>query len=270
MSLQTYIPHPLLRDSIEMLWYWEGYHPPHPKERILPGGMMELTINLCDRPFRLDYPRTGSAQQITGPIAAGPRSEHFVIDTKEPASILAAWFKPGGALRFFGVSAAEIHNLHVPLDILWGRASHELYEKLLQAQSLRERFFILETALCQRLFRGPQQHGAVDYALTVFQKPHGSIADVVERTALSPTRFIQVFREEVGMTPKRFCRVQRFQKALRIMAEKPGSSQVEVALACGYYDQAHFINEFRAFAGITPAEFRPQSREHTSNLPYID
>lgn len=103
-----------------MLWYWEGYHPPHPKERILPAGMMEITINLADEPFQIYNPQDMlQPQKIHGLRAAGARSQYFMVDTTHPASILAVWFKAGGAIPFLGVSAPELHNLQVFLETLW-------------------------------------------------------------------------------------------------------------------------------------------------------
>lgn len=273
MSLQTYLPHPALLPYVQMLWFWPDYLPGHPRERILPGGMMEITINLRDEPLHFYDPlRMDQPQSIVGPVAAGARSESFIVDTARPASILAVWFKPGGARQFFGVSAAEMHNAHIPLADVWGTAAGVLYDRLLAAQTTGQRFRILETALLQRLQHGPERHRAVHYALSAFSNtPHAtSIAAVTSRIALSPTRFIQVFREDTGLTPKLYCRLQRFQRALRLIAGDSAPRWTDVALACGYYDQSHFINDFQAFAGIRPTDYQPQSREHNLNLPFWD
>lgn len=269
MELEVYVPSAPLAEYVQMLWYWEGYHPPHPRERILPGGMMEITINLSDTPFRLD---DGQIRLIDGPMAAGAQSQPFVIDTIQPMSILSVWFKPGGAVPFFDTPGCELHNRHVPLEMLWGRQARNLYDHLREAPCSAVRFRILEQALLARLHRTPKRHRAVGYALQLFcTMPHAlKIGAVVDTLALSPTRFIQLFREDVGMTPKQFCRVQRFQRALRLMTDRQVVSWGDVALACGYYDQAHFVNEFRRLAGITPTAYAPQSREHNTNLPVYE
>lgn len=272
-ELHTYIPQFPLSDYVYMLWSWEGYHPPHPKERILPGGFMEMVINLADEPLTLRY----GADQLRpnhfyGPIVAGPRSDFFVVDTARPASILAVYFKPGAALPFFGAAASDLHNLHVPLDVFWHGDAHDLYCRLLEAQTVQRRFHILEMALIEQLAYAENRHRAVDYALAAFMgaPQTQTVTQVIDQIGLSATRFIQVFNESIGLTPKRFCRVQRFQQAAQMIATSAQPNFVEIALACGYYDQAHFINDFQAFAGITPTEYAPQSRDHFSNLPYFD
>ena len=270
MALETYIPQRPLSDFVQMLWYWEGYHPPHPKERILPGGMMEITINLSPAPFRICDAR--GKYDIGGPLVAGARSTFFVVETVQPMSILSVWFKPGGALPFFGVPGHELQNRHVPLEALWGRKARELHSRLYDARTTVDRFHVLERALLDQLLNAGERHRAVHYALNIFRTvPHQqSIHAVVEAIALSPPRFIQIFRDDVGMSPKQFCRVQRFQRALKLLATRKDLPLIEVALACGYYDQAHFTNDFRAFAGITPTAYAPQSSDHIMNLPFND
>ena len=273
MALKTFIPCYPLSNYIQMFWYWEGYHPPHTKERILPGGMMEITINLNEIPFRIhDAQQDSNPLEIKECLVSGARSTYFVIETSKPMSILSVWFKPGGALTLLGVNGNEIHNRHLPLETLWGQFAYELYGRLQEAQTANQYFRILEKALLQKLTTSSEQHRAVRYALRCFmQSPHSvTISKVVNAIALSPTRFIQVFREDVGLSPKQFCRVQRFQKSLHLIANRPTTNWVDVALACGYYDQSHFINDFRGFAGITPSHYAPQSPNHNTNLPLYD
>jgi AraC-like DNA-binding protein len=234
---------------------------------------MELIINLIEEPLSIAQPHHLQQQNmIAVPMVNGVRSEYFVVETRQPASILAVWFKPGGALQFFGVSAAELHNLHVPLANIWGQTAHDLYHQLLAITNTQARFQLLEQTLLRRLLTNRKRHPVVEFALSFLRQSPAipTIAHILDQIALSPTRFIQVFREDVGLTPKVFCRVTRFQQALARIAVQPSRQWLDVALACGYYDQAHFINEFRSFAGITPSLYFPQSREHFSNLPLFD
>jgi len=265
MSLITYQPPTPLYDYIHLFWSCHNYAPPHPKERILPFGMMELTINF-EHPFVMMYPHDQFHPHCIGNmIVGGARSDYFVVDTSRPASLLSVWFKAGGALAFFGASASELHNVHIPLSDLWGRKADELYMRLCEASTPHERFRILEICLLERLYRAKIRHRAIDFALQLFEHTD-SMNRVVEKIALSPTRFIQVFKEEIGVSPKLFCQIQRFQRATRLIAHSPHPNWVDIALSCGYYDQAHFINAFQRFAGITPTLYIPQDKDHASNL----
>ncbi|MBZ0306962.1 MAG: helix-turn-helix domain-containing protein [Anaerolineae bacterium] len=264
----TYVPGAPLSDYIQMFWAWEGYHPPHPRERILPNGVMEITIDLNGNSFEI-FDESNQQKSIRGPMVVGAQSKYFVNNTSSEMSLLSVWFKPGGVKQFLGVGGNDIHNQHIPLEILWGQSANELYCQLLEVQTAYQRFCILEQMLLKRLQHVHERHRAVSYALHLFRQipQTQTIRSVTNTIALSHTRFIQAFREEVGMTPKLFCRLQRFRHALGMLAEPAPPDSLEVALACGYYDQSHFINDFQAFAGMSPSSYRPQSREHNTNLP---
>lgn len=267
MSFQMYIPCARLCSYVHMFWSWEGYAPPHVREHILPHAEMELTINLSGK-LCFYYPEDDyRPRPINGLVVGGSRSTFFHVDTASPQSLLAVWFKPGGALPFVGVGAHDLHNQHIGLDTFWGSEAHFLHEQLLEAHSTYQRFHLLEQAFLDRLSKPRTCIEAVHYALTAFNIPKPSVKRVVDHMGMSAPRFIQHFRDTVGLTPKRYCRLQRFHHALRLMAHRQHHGWTDLALRCGYFDQAHFINDFRAFAGITPSQYRPQSPEHHLNLP---
>ncbi|MEL6269746.1 MAG: helix-turn-helix domain-containing protein [Chloroflexota bacterium] len=271
MALTIHRPQGALADSIEMLWCYEGYHPAHPAERILPIGHMEIVISLTDVPFRLRY-ADGMTRHIAHALVSGGQSQPYLTDTSQSMMLLAVLFRPGAALPFFGAGGHELHNQHLSLEDLWGLAASDLYCRLLEAGTVQARFQILEQALCERLVRAKARHRAVGYALAAFRTAPGNVAvrQVADDIALSHARFIQVFREDTGMTPKQYVRVQRFQRAMHMLAANSSVEQTDVALACGYYDQSHFINDFRKFAGITPTEYAPWSRDHNANVPVFE
>lgn len=273
--LHEYVPKPPLSHFVNQFWLWEGYHPPHPRERILPGGAMEMLFFLADeQPLRVYYPNApDEAHTFRGPVVAGIRSEHFLVDTRQPATILGVWFKPGGGLPFFKADAHELHNLHVSLDVLWrAQESNDLYEQIREAPTPMARFRILEQAMCAKLAEASPYHRAVGYALHAFNCAPQSqtVSQVIDEIGISPRRFIQVFSEQVGLTPKLYCRVQRFQEAIRLIARRDSISWVDIALTTGYYDQAHFIKDFQDLAGIRPTLYRPQSKEHVGNLAVLE
>ena len=77
-----------------------------------------------------------------------------------------------------------------------------------------------------------------------------TVREMAKQTGWSERRFSQVFREAVGLSPKTWCRVQRFQRAVQQLHAGGDVRWAELALDCGFYDQSHFANEFRAFSGI--------------------
>jgi AraC-like DNA-binding protein len=255
-----------------MFWYYDGYRAPHPKERVLPNGSMGLIINLAeDRLVVFDSQSTQSARNLGGCVVSGPRSEFVVIDTTCHASIMGAAFKGGGGFPFFRLPAGELHNSQVSLDLLWGAKAAELRERLLEAQTPDARFRVLERVLFDEAARFTH-HPAVAFALAEFSRvPQArTISDVTDQIGVSQRRFIQVFSDEVGLTPKLFCRVRRFQEALSVIRREQVIDWAALASDCGYFDQAHFIHDFRAFSGINPTSYAANRGEFLNHVPILD
>jgi AraC-like DNA-binding protein len=271
--VRTHVPRGPLSEWIETSWTCDASARPHALERVLPNGSAQLVIALHDEPIRV-YDRAGTPrfERRGGGVLGGARSEPVVIDTASQASLLGVQFRPGGAFPFLaGLPAGELHNLHVPLDAIWGRSADELRERLLEAGDHAARFGILERFL-ERLLRrssGRRRHPAVVHALGALHRtPHArTIADVADEVGLSSRRFTQLFRDRVGMPPKRYGRVRRFQAALRLIAARARLEWARLALACGYCDQAHMIHEFQELAGLTPATYAALRGEHRNHVP---
>lgn len=270
MFFAAHKPSPPLSDFVDVLWLYEGYDVPHEKERLLPDGSVELVINLADDCIRVyDSHDPEKTHTVPGCVVSGPRSEFFVIDTASEACTIGVHFKPGGAFPFFRVPPAEMANQSIALECLWGAGSARLRERLLGTNSPEERFHVLELCLLEELSRPLQRHRAVSYALQQLcssaQAPPVSV--VVDQLGCSQRRFIQLFSDEVGLTPKLFSRVRRFQRVIETAHALNQINWTQTALECGYYDQAHFIHDFQAFAGITPSEYLARKTPHVNHVP---
>lgn len=195
----------------------------------------------------------------------------FVIDTLEHASIIGVHFRPGGAYPFVGMPADELADAHVDLETLWGRSAVELRERLGAAATPAQRFRLLEEALVARLSRALVPRGAVGVALEHLGRHDAGVREVAGHVNLSHRRFIEVFRREVGMTPKLFARVRRFQRAMALAQRAAAPDWARLALECGYCDQSHMIRDFLAFSGLSPAAYLRQRservKEHHVALP---
>jgi len=267
MSLKIYRPSPPLADYVEMMWHWENYTSSHTKERILPVGLMELTFNLSGHDFVID----GREILPTPVILVGCQSEHFVIDTSQPTTILSVLFKSGVALDMFGVSPKELHNQIISLADIWSSGADSIYNQLMTSACVVERFHILEQMLIARLTLYRERHYAVEFALNALStSAEVSIKQLQHDIALSPPRFIQVFKDEIGLTPKVFSRLQRFHRVLDTITFSDEINWADIALRCGYYDQSHLINDFQKFAGISPTAYSPWSKDHNKNIPYLE
>ncbi|MFE4573055.1 DUF6597 domain-containing transcriptional factor [Paenibacillus chitinolyticus] len=266
MLLRTYIPQAPLSVFVDFFWYFECYSPPHSRELTLPDGSIELVFNLSeDRINWIDQDYNGLFQKYGSSVISGPHSRSFIIDTPVESAILGVHFKPGGIYPFLKMPVYELHNIHVSLDTLWGARAHDLHEVLLLSKTVDDKFRKLEESLIKLASRPLIRHPVVSFALNEFLGlPHKSpLSDVIGQIGLSQRRFIQIFKEEVGLTPKLFCRLRRFQEVLSRIEHAKSVNWLDVAIACGYYDQMHFIKDFQAFSSLNPTDyFSRQGRHH--------
>jgi AraC-like DNA-binding protein len=207
----------------------------------------------------------------TSSAVTGARSSFLEVDTSRPFSALGVHFKPGGGSPFFGVPTNELRNQNLTLDLLWGRIATAIADRLWEGESPEEQFKILEEALLERGRNRLALHQAVQYAVNVIDRSRGgrSVNSVAERIGISPRRFLDVFRSEVGLSPKAFGRIRRFSAVLKQIDRAPDVDWADVALSCGYFDQAHFNHDFREFSGLTPSTYLRQhiSRTHVVVTP---
>ena len=261
MIAAHYKPPAPLSDFIDCIWYWDGYVQPHARERLLPGGSSSMVFNL-------DASHSGEDPDVI----TGARVTSFVVETRHMVTTLGIHFKPAGAFPFLGFPAHEFYEQNVPLDAAFGPAVRGLRDRLLEAASPRQKFELLENWLLFRLRNSPHRHPAVGFALRGFES-HAMgqpIGDVIDQIGLSHRYFVDRFTAEVGLTPKRYTRVRRFQRVLNTVADAQDVDWADVALSCGYYDQSHFVHDFKEFASLTPEAYLRQRTPHLNHLPVGD
>jgi AraC-like DNA-binding protein len=187
--------------------------------------------------------------------------------------MLGASFAPGGASSLFRAPVSEIANLTVPLEELCGGSALALRAEILQAATNSVRFRVLERYLEALLAAADAPgHPAVRHALGELRSVREvRIADLTGRMGIGQRRFIELFRREVGLTPKLYQRLARFQRVLAAIENDRDTAWSDVASLHGYFDQAHLIHEFNAFAGVSPTVYlqRRSSRNHVA-LPGSD
>lgn len=246
-------PGPPLDVFVDFFWSSDGYVSTSERERILPTGAQSLVVHLGDGPVRVfrgeDAPM---ADDVSSSVLCGARSSPLIIAPAAGPTV-GVFFKPGGARPFFDVAAESLAGAVAPLEALWGRSAAELRERLLETSSQELRAKILEVMLRARLggaLDGPSP--AVRAAFAAFEEGTlTSVSEVNERIGLSPKRLLALFRDQVGLGPKAFWRVRRFRAALRDL-DAGRTRGATIAADHGYFDQAHFLREFRVLAGSSP------------------
>lgn len=268
---RKYAPGPPLSAFVHCFWYWEGAPQGHSKERLMPNGEPTIVFSLLDEPVCI-YDADDVTRYISysPAIISGPRTRSFVIDSVAEERVFGIQFRAGGTYPFFRSPTSDIQNASFDLTDLWSQAN-EFREQLLESSSIEGMFVVAERWLLAQSIKPLELHGAVDFARRQFCRiPHKvSVGLVMEEVGLSERRFIELFSGQVGLTPKAFCRVRRFQRILETIHCKSDVDWVDVALECGYYDQAHFIHDFREFSGLTPTQYLARATEHLNHVPVV-
>ncbi|MBV8515463.1 MAG: AraC family transcriptional regulator [Acidobacteria bacterium] len=271
MVSYRYKPPPPLDRFIEVIWVMEAPAAPHSKERLLPDGSVELVFDLGSDRFPIFTNETLTRREtFRDSIVCGPHSQAFGIDTSKGTSVAGVHFKAGGAYPFLKLPFGELHNMHVSLDAFWGRtAATRVRDRLLEALTPQAKAQVLERELLSIAAGRPERHPAVAFALNEFHTTPEApkICAVSDEIGISSRHFIDIFRNEVGLTPKLFCRIRRFQQVLRQISAGARIQWSNVALEAGYFDQAHFIHDFRAFSGINPSAYLSDYQGHVNHVP---
>jgi len=269
-------PGPPLSRFVRSLWYASVPNPAHRMERVLPTGHVQVILNLA-RDYMTDC-REGLPKEPVAPaLVIGARSVYELIDCSDMADLIGIVFEPGGFSPFAGDAVDQFSNHNWTLEDLWGASTRALRGRLRELPGPLARMRCLENFLAERFApRLARQNtvrlGAVEFALGRFDRTPGltTVRDVTRSTGWSERRFTQVFREEVGFSPKVWCRIQRFQRTVHRLHAGADVPWSELALDCGFYDQSHFANEFKAFSGIDATTYSSLRRTPWANHVPVD
>jgi AraC-like DNA-binding protein len=254
-------PAPQLADFVATMWFGEG-QVAYQRDRILPSGQSQLLINLGPPQYRVE---PGPPERRVPFIDVWYSGLHQgPIDTEAPHgnALLGVAFSARGTYPWLGAKLEGLADRIIALADALGDGVLSLRERLLNTPDTARRFEIVEQWLIARLSPRSSVHPAVRWAVDRIAASGGkvSVASLATQTGYTRKHLAGLFVSQVGLTPKALCRVHRFRGALSLL---DGSTQVpwaQLADQCGYYDQAHLGNEFRAFTGFTPSEFVCQQR----------
>ena len=257
---------------VECLWYWEGAPTPHHQERLLPNAEAAIIFNLRDDPIVI-YEESGRAAHLGKIAFSGARSSCFIIDCEQQERVIGVQFRPGGAFPFFPMPISAMEDGSFALTDLWGAEAALVRERILEAVHPQAMLRTLASCLLERMHaRRGVLAPAVLYAARLLDAPYtfSGVDAVTRQIGVSQRRFRQLFHEQVGVAPKTFHRVRRFQHTLTYLRRTERVRWAEVAAACGYYDQAHLCHEFAQLAGMSPTVYLSTATPHLNHLPVVE
>lgn len=252
-----------LAEHVELLWLTCACNAPS-RELLIPSVSFEIVLTLREGPVKLCGVDGETAAATDGAVVSGLRQRATVVRPDPAQCTMGVRFRPGGAHAVLRIDASEFADQHVPLRELWGPEVQSLRDRLFCAASDAQRFAILESYLTRRLLKGgPDCEPGVGFALCAFDTPAGRhrVVTIADEIGWSARQFSNRFARRVGLTPKRYCRLRRFQHAIDLRATAP-SGWADIAQSAGYSDQAHLCHEFRRFAGLTPGDYAKRVGKH--------
>jgi AraC-like DNA-binding protein len=250
MRYAEYTPTPRLAPLVERFWLLEGSSTGS-ADAIIPDGRVELVFHYGGPFWRHDG--TSAAVKQPASLLVGQMVEPVVLAPEGPAGVAAIRLRPAASRTLLGFSLQEVSGRFVDLELIFPSVSR-LRERLAEASCDGERIRALEDWLIARACPAPRRHVEVVVGTIVESGGRVSIDALVARAGTSLRQLERQFREDVGLSPKTFSRIVRLQSALRRVRQ--GRALTDVALACGFYDQAHMTRDFRELASMSPGAWQ--------------
>jgi AraC-like DNA-binding protein len=272
MIFHTHQPVFPLDHFIENLIYTEGFSASHSLDRFLPDGNTEIIVDLTHRPQHIyDNETLQEVQTCRFAWVSGVRTRPITIPSGNGSRMLIVSFKRGRAFPFYPFPISDLTDTVAEADLIFGGRFHDLREQLLIAKSIDRMFQLVENfLLLQAANTLPANSAArcIEYAVSsIIHKPTlQGLHQLSKEIGYSQKHFIALFRQQVGITPKQYLKIMRFQKAIQAIEAKEIIHWSQIALGSGFYDQAHFIHDFKHFSGFTPKEYMKQK---TATLNYV-
>jgi len=256
MNYQERRPSPALRPFVHRLWLLEGRPDALIPEPVLPDGHVEIIVHAGD-PFALASADGSLATQATT-LVAGQLTRAIALAPRGFARVVGARLRAHGLHALFGMPQRDVTDRVVDLHDVDRRLACTLRQDVTARTDADDLFRALDRALCGVLPAATLPSAAAraaDHARNLLGLAR--VDDLAQHAGVSRRQLERQFQDEIGLAPKRFLRVLRFQQVLgALSAASHRPRWTEIALARGFYDQAHFINDFRSFTGQTPAAWR--------------
>ena len=270
MNYQTFQPHPDLKSLVKCYWTLEvPFNKDSPKQRIVPDGCIEMIFMLGDdvKRFVTDeefiiQPRAMVIGQITEP---------FIIQPTGYVNSFAVRFYPYGFSNFASTTIKHLANKETPISLLFGdEPAHQFESEIVNAATTAQRIKIAEDFLLHKLNDTATIDNIVKTTVDTILTSQGSepINSILRNDPSKRRQLERKFFTQVGLSPKQLGKVIRLQTALKMLLSQQSESLTRIAYDSNYYDQAHFIKDFKEFTGTIPRDFLADEKMLLSTLFY--
>lgn len=261
MNYQQIEPTAALRKYIQYFWVLEDNSSCFSCKtfKIMSDGLPDLIYQTNENAF-LDKDGT----ELPKLFLYGQTTTHTKHKAIKNFQNIGIYFQPSAIKSIFDVDAYEFADRNVSLDDL---IKTNLYEQLASAKTSAEKIELLSSSLIRLIAkRKSVGNSKVDFATAQIQTGV-KLSEVQYELNLSERSLERHFKQHIGITPSLYARINRFQSALDKMRQMKVARLTDLAYQCNYFDQSHFVRDFRKFAGTSPKRFLLQANEQVANFP---
>jgi AraC-like DNA-binding protein len=256
MDYTTYSPNENLNAFLKCFWTLESPPTSNPeKQRIVPDGCMEMIFHYGD-PYK-QYAEDGSFIIQPACFVFGQITTALEIEPTGHTGIIAARFHPDGFTPFSKMPIKQMENRAVPLQELFGEEGYVLEREVLNTSTNHDRIKIIEAFLLAKALMPETIDRITKSSVEVMMRLHGqvSVDELSEQLKINRRQLERKFSSAIGLSPKYLAKIIRLQATLKMLEKKQFTSLTSLAYENGYFDQTHFIKDFKEFTGMSPKQF---------------
>lgn len=238
--------------------------------RLFSDGNPGLVFHFKDPFLQVSDRESGSTQPHS--FLYGQLTHFNDIKSVGKLDMLIVVLQPHALSALINVAASELNNTIIPLKTIFGQEGTDVEDQVLSAQSRAEAIKAIEQLLISRVNRFQKADGLMNGVLDLIYQANGmiAVADIIQELPVTERQLERKFKEQVGIAPKKFIDVIKFQNFLKSLQKSPSDVKLsQVVYACGYYDQAHLNNCFKRHAGVTPMQYRNNDHLLAINLMQV-
>lgn len=224
-------------------------------QTIVPSGLLELIFYFDNKPT--SDSRNKSISDCS--LITGQLNEYYELKITGKISLFSVIFQPYGLSAFIDMPIQELYNQNVPLRLILKNEVDEIETKIAEAKNFEERIALVEGCLLRILKKKELKYSFERIYNCIYKinqtKGQIGISELASEACYSRKQFERNFQNSIGTSPKQFLRIIRFQHAIDRKSKDNGINLTDLTYQCGYYDQAHMINDFQKLSGLTPQQY---------------
>ncbi len=263
-------PTGFLAHFIESMAFFENLTPGYEAEKLLPEGHQDLIIDLTEKPkYIFDNDTLDKKQKCKSSWFSGARKKLITIDAGGTnSSMMVIRFHQGAAYHFSHFPLDEITDQVIDTDLLFSSSINDLREEILHTFGHTNKFKVVEAYFTNRLLK-TEIPDVIAYSTRFLaaSPTDKTIKQISDKCGYSQKHLIHLFKKHLGLTPKALQKIQRFQQVLIEIENSNSINWTQLSLDCGYYDQAHFINEFKHYTGLNPEKYMTEKGPILNYIP---